>query len=129
MFIGGPMAVVSACRKRPGWNIGTVPNLCPWTGASALGLERNEFNTTTFDEVKTTKLRLEMDSDGQLSTGLVEWKVYDSGKSPVFPPVVHAGQDRDVVLGGKTYLSGGANALQGGDFKTEWSSGNQDRAK
>src|SRR4029079_18935781 len=75
----------------------------------------------TFDEVKTTKLRLEMDSDGQLSTGLVEWKVYDSGKSPVFPPVVHAGKDRDVVLGGKTYLSGVANSLQGGDFKTEWS--------
>ena len=93
----------------------------PVNEATGLGLERNEFNSTTFDEVKTTKLRLEMDSDGQLSTGLVEWKVYDSGKSPVFPPVVHAGKDRDVVMGGKTYLSGTANALQGGDFKSEWS--------
>ena len=93
----------------------------PVSNASGLGVERNAFNGTTFDEVKTTRLRLEMDSDGQLSTGLVEWKVYDSGKSPVFPPVVKAGQDRDVVLGGKTYLSGAANSLQGGEFKTEWS--------
>src|SRR5262249_14711146 len=57
-----------------------VPN------ASGLGVEGNKFNTSTFDEVTTTKLRLEIDSDGQNSTGILEWKVYDSGKSPAFPP-------------------------------------------
>jgi DUF1680 family protein len=93
----------------------------PVNGAEGLGVERNAFNSTTFTEVKTTKVRLEMDSDGQLSTGLLEWKVYDSGKSPIFPPTVRAGEDRDVVLGGKTYLSGAAKSVQNGGFTTEWS--------
>ena len=93
----------------------------PVKNASSLGVERNTFNTTTFDEVRTTKVRLEMDSDGQLSTGLLEWKVYDSGNSPIFPPTVRAGEDRDVVLGGKTYLSGAAKSVQNSGFKTEWS--------
>jgi uncharacterized protein len=114
---GAGVGVPKACRVEY-WD---GSKFVPVNGASGLGLERNEFNTTTFDEVKTTKLRLEMDSDGELSTGLVEWKVYDSGKSPVFPPVVHAGKDRDVVLGGKTYLSGAATLLKGTNFTTKWS--------
>jgi DUF1680 family protein len=36
----------------------------------------------------------------------LQWKVYDSGNTPNFPPVVVAGIDRDVMVGGKTYLSG-----------------------
>jgi uncharacterized protein len=60
----------------------------PVNNASGLGVERNAFNTTTFDEVRTTKLRVQMDSDGQLSTGLLESKVYDSGNSPIIPPSV-----------------------------------------
>lgn len=74
--------------------------------ASGLGPAKNKYNTTTFDEVRTTRLRLEMDSDGTFSTGILEWKVYDSGKSPNFAPVVKAGPDRVAVLPGKTYLSG-----------------------
>ena len=73
---------------------------------SGLGVEESKYNTTTFDEVRTSRLRLEIESDGQYSTGILEWKVYDSGKSPDFPPRVTAGVDRVVVLGGKTYLSG-----------------------
>ena len=61
-----------------------------------LGIDPNKFNATKFDEVKTTKLRLEIESDGKLSTGILAWKVYDSGKSPEFPPTVTAGGDRDV---------------------------------
>lgn len=114
---GGGVGVPKACRVEY-WD---GSKFVPMTGATGLGLERNAFNSTTFDEVKTTKIRLEMDSDGQLSTGLVEWKVYDSGKSPVFPPVVNAGKDRDVVMGGKTYLSGNAHSLKGTNFTTEWS--------
>ena len=71
---------------------------------SGLGLKNNCFNTMTFDEVKTTKLRLELVSNGAASTGILQWKVYDSGKSPNFAPTVTAGVDRTVVLGGKTYL-------------------------
>lgn len=96
-------------------------NFVPVPNATGLGVDRNEFNRTTFDEVRTTKLRVEIDSDGELSTGILQWKVYDSGNSPAFPPTVTAGVDRDVVLGGKTYLLGSAKSINGGDFKTEWS--------
>ena len=51
-----------------------------------LGLEVDTYNTTTFKAVTTTKLKLEFDSNGP-STGILEFKVYDAGKSPKFPPV------------------------------------------
>lgn len=73
--------------------------------AQGLGLAGNKYNSTTFDEVRTTRLRLEFDSSGE-STGLLEWKVYDSGNSPNFKPVAEAGVDRVVVRPGKTYLNG-----------------------
>lgn len=87
----------------------------PVPNASGLGVEVNKYNTTTFDEVRTAKLKLEIDSDGEFSTGILEWKVYDSGKSPAFPPTVTAGIDRDVVLGGKTYLAGEVKTLKSSD--------------
>jgi hypothetical protein len=74
--------------------------------ATGLGLERDKFNVTTFPEITTTKLRLEFDGDTTFSTGLIEWRVYDSGKSPNFPPTVEAGVDRVVVLPGQTWLDG-----------------------
>lgn len=83
-----------------------VPN------ASGLGVQADTFNVTTFPEVTTTKLKLEIDGDGSFSTGILEWRVLDSGKSPEFPPRVNAGVDRDVVLAGKTYLSGRVKFLK-----------------
>ena len=74
----------------------------PVKNAKGLGLAENAYNVTTFDEVTTTRLRMEMDGDGDASTGILEWKVLDSGKSPPFPPRVDAGQDRVVVMPGKT---------------------------
>ncbi len=85
----------------------------PVNNPSGLGVEGSKYNTTTFDEVQTSRLRLEIDSDGQYSTGILEWKVYDSGKSPDFPPRVAAGVDRVVILGGKTYLNGVIKTLDG----------------
>lgn len=73
----------------------------------------SKYKTTTFDEVRTSRLRLEIDSDGNYSTGILEWRVYDSGNSPEFPPTVAAGVDRVVVLGGKTYLNGEIKTLDG----------------
>ncbi|HEY5912605.1 MAG TPA: beta-L-arabinofuranosidase domain-containing protein [Verrucomicrobiae bacterium] len=94
----------------------------PVTHAAGLGVAGDQFNTTTFDEVRTSRLRLEIDSDGSYSTGLLEWKVYDSGKSPDFPPSVVAGVDRVVMLGGKTYLSGKVKTLKrAGAIKLLWS--------
>jgi uncharacterized protein len=94
----------------------------PVENAKGLGLYENAFNNTTFNDVHTTKLRLEMDSNGE-STGILQWRVYDFGDSPKFPPVVVAGIDRTVVLPGKTWLSG---TLHGGTMPdqkiaTTWS--------
>ena len=83
----------------------------PVSNASGLGVALDAFNTTTFDEVHTDKLRLEMVSDGTHSTGILEWQVLSSGAVPSFPPTVDAGIDRTVVLGGETYLAGKAEWL------------------
>ncbi len=53
-----------------------------------LGVEGDTYNTTTFEEVTTSRLKLEFDSLSTASTGILEFKVYDAGKSPTFPPVV-----------------------------------------
>jgi len=99
---GRGVRLPKACRLKywDGSNYDSVEN------PSGPGLAANKYNTTTFTEVSTTKLRLELDSNGTASTGLLEWKVYDSGKSPNFAPSVKAGTDRVVVLSGKTYLNG-----------------------
>jgi len=81
----------------------------PVEGPSGLALLANRFNTTSFAEVRTTRLRLEMDGNGNYSTGILEWRVYDLGKSPNFAPLVTAGEDRVVVLPGKTWLRGTAH--------------------
>ena len=73
-------------------------------GAEGLGVTKNQFNRTSFPGLKTKRLRLELDPEGDFSTGVLEWRVYDSGLSPLFRPLVDAGPDRVVVEGGKTYL-------------------------
>jgi len=98
----GGVRLPKACRLKY-WD-GSA--FVPVSQTDGLGLAENQFNRTTFPEITTTRLRLEFDSDGAASTGLLEWRVYDSGKSPNFPPVVQAGVDRVVMLGGLTYLSG-----------------------
>jgi DUF1680 family protein len=87
--------------------------LVPVKNPSGLGVAGDRYNTTTFDKVRTSRLRLEIDSNDTYSTGLLEWRVYDSGDSPDFPPKVEAGVDRVVMLGGKTYLSGAIRTLAG----------------
>ncbi|HOW65784.1 MAG TPA: glycoside hydrolase family 127 protein [Candidatus Paceibacterota bacterium] len=108
-----------ACRLLY-WNGST---LTPVAHASGLGVNGDQFNPTTFDEVRTTRLRLEIDSDGAYSTGLLEWRVLDSGQSPDFPPSVAAGVDRVVMVGGKTYLNGTLKVLKGdvASTKITWS--------
>lgn len=78
----------------------------PVKNAQGYGLENDKLNTTTFDEVKTTKLRLDVDSVDREVNSLQEWMVYQGNLSEKYPPVVVAGVDRDVMLDGKTYLLG-----------------------
>src|SRR5215472_5715431 len=87
------------------WN-GT--DFVPVPNARGLEVSADKFNTTAFDPVTTDKLRLEIVSDGKLSTGILEWRVFSSGPVPPFPPIVDAGVDRVVVIGGQTYLLGKA---------------------
>lgn len=84
----------------------------PVKNSAGLGVLPDRYNTTSFDEIQTSRIRLEIVSDGTYSTGILEWKVYSSGEVPAFPPVVDAGLDRVVILGGRTYLSGRAEWLR-----------------
>jgi hypothetical protein len=99
----------SACRLLY-WD-GTA--FVPVPNASGLGVEGDRFNVTAFDPVRTTRLRLEMDGDGEYSTGVLEWRVLDAGESPAFPPRVDAGVDRSVVVGEATQLRAAVRALGG----------------
>ena len=49
----------------------------PVGSAQGLGVAGNTFNPTTFDEIRTTKLRLGVVSGGGLSIGILERKEYD----------------------------------------------------
>lgn len=91
----------------------------PVKNASGLGNTNNQFNNTKFDEVKTTKIRLELDSADRGTATLLEWVVYQAENSPPVAPLVTAGGDRDVMVGGKTYLSGVVKSVTGVD-KLEW---------
>jgi uncharacterized protein len=77
----------------------------PVHDAAGLGLHNNAYNATGFEEVKTTRLRLELDSADRYIAALLEWKVFESPHAAAVPPVVVAGPDRDVILGGKTFLN------------------------
>jgi len=85
--------------------------------AQGLGVDADVWNETTFDEITTDKIRLEFDAEGgrDISTGITEFRVFDSGKSPKFPPRVKAGPDRVVVLGAKTFLNGSSRAVDNSD--------------
>jgi hypothetical protein len=65
------------CRVPQSWKLlyqdgddwKAVPN------ASAYGLEKDKFNEVTFDEIKTTGLRLETQLQPDCSAGILEWQI------------------------------------------------------
>jgi len=83
----------------------------PMSNAQGLGLAGDTFNTTSFDEVKTEKLRLEVVPDEMRAAGIIEWKVYGSGPAPSLPPVVDAGIDRSVVIAANEARNGGRGGM------------------
>lgn len=85
----------------------------PVNNPKGLGLENARFNTTTFESVRTNKLRIEVDSASSLVANVVEWKVYPSPGAPDVAPVLYAGNDRVVMDGGKTWLSASAKTVTG----------------
>lgn len=97
------------------WN---EKELAPVKDATGLGVVGGRWNTTKFAEVTTAKLRLEFESQPQFSTGIIEWKVYDSGKSPKLTPRVTAGSNRSVVLPARLRLQG---VIRGTVQAVQWS--------
>jgi DUF1680 family protein len=91
----------------------------PVKNPAGLGLANNQFNTTSFDQVTTTRLRLEADSAYRFPSILLEWVVFQADNSKDHPPVVKAGADRIVMNGGKTYLSGTYRSVTD-NIKTGW---------
>jgi len=91
----------------------------PVSNATGLGLVAGKFNSTTFDEVTTTRLRIVMDSADRWNAALAEWTVAESEHSKPIPPIVMAGADRDVMLDGKTYLDGRTKSVHS-ITKVEW---------
>jgi uncharacterized protein len=79
--------------------------------ANGLGLVNGRFNATVFDAVTTTRLRLEMDSADRWVAALKEWEVFAAPGAKGAGPVVEAGADRDVMVNGRTYLSGKFRAI------------------
>jgi DUF1680 family protein len=92
----------------------------PVKNAVGMGIENNVFNITTFDQVQTTKLRMEVDSVDRFLGTILEWTVYQAENSPDHPPLVTAGIDRSVMPGGRTYLSGNVRSVTPAD-KISWS--------
>jgi hypothetical protein len=91
-----------------------------WNGSSfvpvnnpqGVGLAADGFNGSTFDAVKTSKVRLEVTPQKGQPAGILEWRVYNAGPVPALPPVIDASIDRSVVVGAHTYLNGTVTWLE-----------------
>ncbi|NCI46778.1 glycoside hydrolase family 127 protein [Sediminibacterium soli] len=83
----------------------------PVTNVKGLGRENNQLNTTLFDPVTTTRMKLELDSADRGLATLLEWVVVKAPGSPNPKPLVNAGLDRDVLINGKTYLDASVRSV------------------
>jgi hypothetical protein len=75
----------------------------PVAGVSGLGVAANQYNTTTFDKITTSGLRLEFGASGNSSTGILEWKVFSGLPGSVLP--------RDVLPADDFLFSCNGNAI------------------
>ena len=87
-------------------------DFAPVSQARGLGVALDTFNATSFEPVKTTRMRLEIVPQQDRPAGILEWRVLNYGPAPSLPPVVDAGVDRSVVSDGRTYLSGKVTWLE-----------------
>lgn len=96
-----------------------VPASCTiqyWNGTAwvnvrnpvGLGVAANKYNTTTFTEVTTNKIRLNMTAKTNYWTGILEWKVWGSSATNT-APVVSAGTAKTFTLPSNITLDGTAS--------------------
>ena len=84
----------------------------PVNQPQGLGVAADTFNATTFEPVKTSKVRLEVLPQQGHPAAILEWRVFNFGPVPMLPPVIDAGVDRSVMMGAKTYLAGKVTWLE-----------------
>lgn len=96
------------------WN-GTA--FVPASASPEIGLKANTWNVLTFPAVTTPRLRIEMEGNGQHSTGVLAWRVLYAGHASL-PPRIGRLVDRTVVLGDETYLSPTVHSLA--ETKLAW---------
>ena len=92
----------------------------PVKNQSLAAPENGKYNLITFDRISTDKLRIEADSALILQMNMMEWLVFQAPGSPDQPPVINDVADRDVMINGKTYLSGGYKSVTQVD-EVSWS--------
>ncbi len=68
--------------------------------------EANILNIISIEEVETTSIRLEVENEERQASAILEWEVISSDPTRKYAPVVDAGIDRSVIIGGSTYLRG-----------------------
>ncbi len=95
-------------------------NFIPVTSLSRQQMKINENDTIRFDPVETDRLRLEAPLAELLPANILEWEVHQLPGSPDHPPLVDAGVERDVMVGGDTYLSGNVKSVSD-NYRVSWS--------
>ena len=91
----------------------------PVENIQGLVKDNNQLNISSFKEIKTTRMRVELDSADRGVTSLLEWVVVKTPNSPNPKPIVSAGIDRDLIINGKTYLDASVKSVTPVD-KLEW---------
>jgi DUF1680 family protein len=84
----------------------------PVNQPQGFGVVADTFNATTFEPVRTSKVRLEVLPQQGHPAAILEWRVFNFGPVPLLPPTIDAGVDRSVMLGAKTYLAGTVTWLE-----------------
>lgn len=79
----------------------------------------DSLNVISIEEVETTSMRLEVENEERQASAIFEWKVMSSDPAKKYAPVVDAGIDRYVIIGGKTYLRGSYKSVDPVD-KIRW---------
>jgi uncharacterized protein len=95
-------------------------NFVDLKNVSRQDMGNDRFDTIYFSEIQTTKIRIEAESGLMFPANILEWEVYQLLGSQDHPPVVSAGPDRDVMINGRTYVSGAYKSVTPSD-KIVWS--------
>ncbi len=98
--------VIEASGDEPIADSIKIPNYVPVNIISGSEPTANSLNVISIEEIETTSIRLEVENEEGKTSAIFEWEVISSDPSVKYAPIVNAGIDRSVIIGGKTYLKG-----------------------